>query len=532
MLDGLFLAKLKDELNILLGARIQKINQIGKTEFLFILHKDKKYKLLISLDRNYYRINLTEKEYETPVEPTMFTMLLRKHFEGGILHQIEQFETDRIITLTILKQTELYDKKYKKMIIELMGKNSNLIIAENNDEIIDAYKKIGVSETGNTILPHAIYSWPKDKKVNILKDDYHGIVDTKDDILNNIYGISPKYATYIINQDNPKDYLNKIKNLPIRPSSFIYNDKQEFYFTPLNQEYKEYKTLSSLLEEFYFRKTYQDIKKETSNNLDIIVNNQIKKLKNKINNLEDDLNTANNNLKYQHLGTLIINNLYQIKGERLDNITLYDYEEEKDINISLDKTKTVKDNAKNFFTKANKAKKSIEPISNQINIAKDEIEYLELIKFQIQDANIKDILEIKEELIEKHYIKDTTKGKKHKKQKPNLLSYDLDGIKVYVGKNNLQNDYLTNHLANNNDYWFHVAYGPGSHVVIMKSEALTEKEIRFCANLAAYHSYYKDSSSVPVIYTRIRDLRKIPGKKNCFVQYKNEHLIYIDPEKK
>ena len=531
--DGLFLHNLLKELDILSGARIQKINQVGSNEFIFVLHKNKNYKLFLSLDRNYYRLNLTEKEYLNPLNPTMFTMLLRKHFEGGIIKSISQFELDRIVTIEVIKANEFYLNQTKKMIIELMGKNSNLIITDKDNVIVDAFKKIGINESGKTILPHAIYEFESLNKLDIYHDNLSDItIGSYQDIIEKFNGVSPTFAKYLIEKKDLKEYLINFKNLSITPSKYQFQNKNDYYFTPLDNDYIQYDSLSNLVEEFYYSKTIEDIKKNKTNNLETTIKNQIKKLNNKLNKLDIDYQKALSNIEDQKYGNLILQNLYQLEDKKYSNVTLFDYESNQNVTINLDNAKSLKENAKNFFNKAAKGKKALSHIQEQQQITKDEIEYLELISYQISVSSLKDIEQIRDELIANHYLKDTAKKNQKKKNiKIDLTQYEINGYQVYVGKNNMQNDYLTNHLAKSNYYWFHIKDGPGSHVVIFKDSELNEAEIRFCANLAALNSYYKDSSSVPVIYTKIKDLKKIPGKMNCFLEYKNEKAIYIDPKK-
>lgn len=523
-LDGLFLSKLLKELKTLENEYVGKIYQIGTSEFIFNVGKEK---LFISLDRNSYRINLTKNNYLTPKEATLFSMVLRKYFEGGKITSIEQFKKDRIITITVLNKNEIGDKKALKLILELMGKNANMIITDKDDIIIDAYKKIGVSLIGKTILPKAKYLYQTEDKLDIFEDSYDiSLYQDKKALAQAFLGLSPLVINKILEAN---DKLKLIEDLKVNSKAVIIdnNGKEDFYFYPLSRVIKEYESLSSLLDNFYYQKTIKDLKSSKYSNLEQIVKRELKKNQKKLDNLNDDLNTSIKNQEYLNYANLIKANLYQFKDEKMDEITLFDYTKNQDVKINLDDKLSVKENMQEFYKIANKAKNSISFINHQIELTIDKIDYFNLLLTQVGLADLKDLEEIYLELKEQNIINDHKKIKG--KNKIELYSESLDGIKIYVGKNNKQNDYLTNHLAKPNYMWFHVKDAPGSHVVICKEDSLSEKEIRYCAKLAAKYSFYKDSSSVAVIYTKVRNIKKIPGKMNCFVNYANEKAIFIDP---
>ena len=538
-LDGLLISKLLKEFDYLINGKIQKISQVGNNDFLFVIRNHQNYRLFLSLDRNQYRLCLTEKEYINPANATMFTMFLRKHLEGGIIKGIYQHDLDRIITIEVNKINEFGDNKTKKIIIELMGKNSNLIITDAENIIIDAFRKIGISETGRTIMPKALYEYPEVTKINIFKDNDENInnklqisLNKHQEIVANFSGFSPLIAKYIINHKAPLTVIEEIKNNKIIPSTFKIGDKEDFYFFNLGEITASYQSISEMLESYFYQKTIQLQVQEKSQNLSTHINHTINKLKNKIIKLEDELKVANDAEKYKQYGELIMSNLYQLPNKNIDKITLFDYYNNQDVTIELDDSINIKANANKFFTKYQKSKKAKAYITEQISLASDEIEYLELISVQIKNANVKDIEEIKNELIANHYLKSSSnKDNKKKKEKIEVLTYyTSENTPIYVGKNNLQNEYLTHQFAKPNDTWMHVKDGPGSHVIIHKDGELTEEDIRTGALLAAYYSKYQDSSSVAVDYTKIKNIKKIPGKRNCFVTYTNQKTIYIDPD--
>ena len=468
----------------------------------------------------------------------MFTMLLRKHFEGGTIEKIYQHDLDRIVIFKMIKANEFQDKKDKYLIIELMGKNSNLIIADENMVIIDSLRKNGISEDGRTILAKAQYYFPETNKKNIylLTDNeitelYENNINSYKDIIALFSGFSPVIAKIIYNSKAPITELIELKNKTIYPCVAQIDNKEEFMCFKYGETIKQFDTISTLLEEYFYKKTIANEVMEKSNNLKTHIMHTLKRLNSKIIKLQEELQEAINSEKYQIYGELIINNLYQIKNIRTDKITLLNYYTNEPITIDLDSKISIKENANRFFTRYQKSKKAIQYINEQIKIATDEIEYLELILSQIINANVNDIEQIKNELMENHYIKKTSsKPTKGRKEKIEILTYYTSTkTKILVGKNNIQNEYITHKLANANDMWYHVKDAPGSHVLVI-SPTNSEEEIRTAAMLAAYYSTYQSSSSVAVNYTLAKNIKKIPGKRNCFVTFTGEKTIYIDPD--
>ena len=537
-LDGLMIHHLVNEINILVNGKIGKISQVGNNDFLFVIRaQGKNNKLFISLERNQYRIALTENEYISPANATMFTMLLRKHFEGGTILEITQYDLDRIVIFKISKTNEFGDKVTKNLILELMGKNSNMIITDDDFIIIDSLRKNGISEDGRTILAKALYEFPFTKKENIfklsdekIKEIYEENVNDYKDIISLFSGFSPVIAKQIISSKAPIGELLSLKDKEITPCITTLNGKEEFLCYNYGEIIKTYTSLSIMLEDYFYKKTISNEVMEKSNNLKTHVAHTIKRLKNKIEKLQVELDEAISAEKYRLYGELIINNLYKFKNEKTDKINLENYYTNEIITIELDPKVSVKENANRFFIKHQKSKKAITYITEQINIANDEIEYLELIYSQILNANVIDIEQIKNELIENHYIKKTSNKNNKRKEKIEILTYLTNsGSKILVGKNNIQNEYITHKLAKANDMWYHVKDAPGSHVLVV-DPTNTEEEIRTASILAAYYSSYQSSSSVCVNYTLARWIKKIPGKRNCFVTYSNEKTIYIDPD--
>ncbi len=531
MLDGIFFYKLSNELNELSTGKINKIQEISDDEFLFTIRRNSQnYKLLISLSPNSSAIYLTTSDFSFPREPKPFTMLLRKHFEGSIIKHIKSHETDRIVEITTTRYNELGDFEEKTLYVEIMGRYSNLVVVENNI-IIEALRHIGVSDL-RTIMPNANYTFPSTlSKLNPFKTTNEEIknifneITTPDELCKKILGLSKTNAIYCFDSTNPCDtFINMLNsntptlNLEPRPDV-------NYVQVGENKTFDSY----SLLLEYYFKESSlkERIRAKTGN-IEQIIKRLIKRYNEKIVKLERELDDTKKADTYKLYGELLIANSYI--NEKMDNITVLNYYTGENITIPLDKKLYIKENANNYFKKYRKSKNTIIHASEELKIAKSEVEYLSLLLSQVSNAEvIEDVLQIQDELIKEKYI--IPQKKISKLNKVQILSYIVNDNIVYVGKNNIQNEKVTHELANKDDLWFHVKDAPGSHVVLKKSSDYTEEEIRTCALIAAYYSTFRDSSSVPVQYTKVKNIKSIPGKRKCFVSIKDEKTIYIDPEK-
>ena len=536
-LDGLLLHKLSKEINHLVGGKISKVLEVSESDYILQIRSNfKNYNLLLSASSQYYRFHLTNNKYEYPKVPKAFTMLLRKYLEGSIIQSIYTIECDRILKIDMKGLNEIGDTEYTSLILELMGKDSNLILCKG-DTIIDAYKKENSIEAKRTIFPNAKYEpFLNETKLNPLKyseqelmDIFNSILDSKA-LQQKFNGISFKVASYIMNSKNPITEMCYLINNSYSPYVFLDNGKQDFYYTNIGYEvYKKYEDISSMLDDFYFEKSLKERIKEKSSNLIQTIKNKIKRLEEKINNLNKDLDDSKKADVYKLYGELLLSVPPQTKKN--NSIVVINYYNNEEVTIPLDIRYNLIDNSKLYYKKYQKAKTAIIHINEQLSISNDELNYFKIIYSQIENANVSDILEIESELLENKYIKKKDQKKK-RKDKTKILTFVLDDSAIiYVGKNNIQNEIVTHKIARHNDTWFHVKDAPGSHVVISKNSELSEYDIRTCANIAAYYSSYKDSSSVPIDYTFVRNIKKIPGKRACFVTYTNQHTIYIDPDK-
>ncbi len=525
--DGIFLEKMIKELEFLKGGKINKMTQISDSEFLLNIRANySNHFLMISLHPEFSRVHLTKTIYDSPQTPTGLTMFFRKHIEGSIIKDITQHNVDRIITFDLIGTNDLGDKIDLKLIVEIMGRISNLIIT-NNDKIMECWRHLSPFD-GNyrTIIPTAKYIYPtqdkKDYKL-LTNEQLQTIIDNKS-YMRELSGVSRQLSIFL-NDISSVEYFNNIinKNNP----TLITGTKTDFYFfdlTYIEGERKEFDSLSSLLDSYFYEKDKRNRIKQKSNDLETLIKRHLDKNKNKLEKLQNELSTATNNEIYKIKGELLLANLYQIQKER--KISVLNYYTNEFIEIELDPLLTPIANANKYFHKYQKMKKSLQHINQQIENTIEEINYFQLLETQIETADVNTSLEMKSELEDYGYLK---KYKTNKKKKlPAYETYEFNNATIYVGKNNQQNAYLTHKVAYYNDYWFHVKDMPGSHV-ILRGE-MTEANIRFAANLACYNSKAFNSSSVAVDYTQIKNIKKIPGRHNCFVTYTNQKTIYIDPD--
>lgn len=534
-IDGCFIHYLTNELNTeIVNYKINKIYQPaplevvlqlrGKNETGLIVNKQ----LLISSKLDSPRVHLLNKKITNPEVPNNFCMLLRKYIERGVINNISQYQNDRLIEFHITAYNELDDENSFTLIFEIMGRNSNIILVNSDFTIIDALRKLPPSfENSRTIIPKAKYIYPvSNKKINPFEDEIPQVLEA-------IQGLSKPLLNTLNELDTSKikDFLNQ----EISPIIYKTEKKLDFYAYPLSSEYNvvsKHLSLSNMLEEYY----NESLKTVNYNAIEMekIISKELKKATIKLSNLESDLQLSKENLKYSNIGILLQSNLYKVKkGDT--KVTVYDYfNNNKELEIILNPLLDPSSNLKAIFNKAKKAQKAQVEIKKQIEKVTNEIEYFNTILFQLSISNNNDLEEIKSELILNGYIKSHQKVKK-KQQKIDILSYNILDVIIYIGKNNTQNDYLTHKIASSNDYWFHTQKLSGSHVIVKVPEnnpnfEMSEKIIRTAANLAAYYSTAKTSSSVPVDYTKVRNLKKVPGIKGSFVTMTNQKTIYIDPD--
>lgn len=557
--DGLFTKAMCEELSVALsGGRINKIHQPYPNEIILIVRANgKNRKLLLSAHPSYSRAQLTEESYENPQEPPMFCMLLRKHLEGAIIENITQHELDRMIIFDIKGRDELGDLSYKKLIVEIMGRHSNIILVNKENEVIlDSIKHISYAVNSHrAILPGQTYKFPPaQQKINPLTTSDEDLLKVLDfnagsidkQLVGAFAGISPLLASEILfecklpTQANVLTAFHKImapfQSRQYSPAIMLKRAKEIFYCMPLShadETVKSFSSLSEMLDRFYFGKAARDRIKQQGQDLERFIINEKSKNEKKIKKLQATLTESEKGEQYKLFGELLTANIYQLKPgmKEIEVINYYD-ENGAMITIPLDAQKSPSQNAQKYFTKYQKAKNAIEYVTEQIHLANEEVNYFEGLLQQLDSADPRDIEEMREELQEGGYLKQRHKKgfKKPKDKKPTLDEYlSSDGDTIFVGKNNKQNEYLTNKFSRRDDIWLHTKDIPGSHVVIRNSSP-SENTIHEAAVLAAFYSKAKNSSRVPVDYAMIRHVKKPSGSKPGFVIYDHQTTLFVTPD--
>jgi predicted ribosome quality control (RQC) complex YloA/Tae2 family protein len=554
--DGLVTrASIQELKNEILTGRITKIYQLSKYEMLFTVRQQRQNKkVLFSVHPTYARVQLTNLDYTHSSEPPMFCMLMRKHLEGTIIADIEQVNNDRIIKFTIIQRSEFGGDITKYLYLEVMNKNSNFILTTEVGKIIDCIKHIPpLMNRHRTLQPSATYILPpasnKIEPSVATVSHFEAIAKDADTtlatgIMRTFNGLSKQIANEVVYRTNGEaptvmletfnKVMDEIANQP-KPS-IMTCDKDQFYLVPLTHikgEVKSYESISAMLDAFYFGKETKDRIKDHFSNIELLVKQWHNKNVKKLEKLATELANTEKAEEYRIKGELILANAYQLnRGDKI-LVTQNFYDENlAELKIALDPLLAPSDNAQKYFKRYNKAKAAVAHIEQQIEVAKSEAHYFEGLMTYLMSADIQDVYEIQDELRHRGYLKKRQEKKTKKVTTPNVDRYMTEnGIELVVGKNNLQNDYVTHKLGKRHEWWFHANDMPGSHVLVRRSEdKLEELEIRAAANLAAYFSKGRESSSVAIDYTQIKNLKKVPGSSSGFVTYDIYKTIYIDPD--
>lgn len=554
--DGVFTHAMVNELReTLLSGRISKIHQPYENEIVLVIRsRGKNHRLLLSAHPSYARVQITQIDYQNPDNPPNFVMMLRKYLDGAILESIEQIENDRVIHFHFAKRNELGDLQNIILIVELMGRHSTIVLVnQETGKILDAIKHIGSSQnTYRSLLPGVEYiAPPKQEVLNPFSFDKEKIFQRLSQT-----ELEPKAIQYqfqgigfdtaqeltkrLLERPNEKmvvwdEFFSSIIN---HPDPTFYETTNKDFFTPIvYQVFSEqasavttYPTLSQLLDSYYHEKAEKDRAKQQGGELIRKIENELKRNKNKLKKREQTLKESENAENYRRDGELLTTFLTQVPRGAKEVVLPNYYEEDRPIKIALDPALTPNQNAQKYFHRYQKLKNAVKLIGEQIQEAKDEIQYLESVLSQLEIAGPMDIEAIKEELTAEGYLKKKTQ-KKQKKKKPSQPDqyFSSDGTLILVGKNNLQNDQLTMKTAKKTDYWLHAKNIPGSHVII-KSDQPSDETITEAAELAAYFSKYRYSAQVPVDLVQVKHIRKPNGAKPGYVIYENQKTVIVTPE--
>ena len=530
-LDGITLYKVAQDLENYLPIRINRIAETSKTQIVFNVHANRiRENLVMSFHSNYNHICLSQRNYNTYADPSTFVMVLRKYILNGIIYKIEQFSYDRYLLMHIRARDELYDEKHYILSVELMGKYANLILVDEDGKIIDALKKIPPYEnTRRTILPGAKFELPEKQDK---KDPFEiSEIDLDESLVRQLQGFSKlleeEFRYRMANGESFTEIMDQIR----KSDSLYLHDKGSetvFHVIPLTHLQIPYRRfdLQKGFDEVYYEDDEKERIKTISDDLFKVVKRQIKHYETKVKKLEQSLKDALNLSSDKEYGDLLYT-YEDLDQKGLKQLTIEDFEGNPKT-IPLDPRLSVKANANKYYSQYQKKRKGKVYIEEQIDIAQKELTYFESLNEQLSYAEYTDALDIKEELSRFGYLKkNSTKNKK--KKKVNLYQLKVDGHTITFGKNNIQNAWLSFEYAKPNYTWFHAKQYHGSHVVI-DTDKPDEKLIRICANLAAYYSKGRYSSSVPIDYCLVKELKKVKGAKPGFVTFKNYKTIYIDPE--
>lgn len=576
--DGITTRSVVNELSsLLIGGRIDKIYQQEKDELLIqVYNHGKNYKLLLSASSNNPRLYITQKSKKNPLSPPMFCMLLRKHITSSIILNIEQYKMDRVVVFTLSGFDELGNKKNRELVIEIMGKHSNIILVDKESQLIlDSIKRVpfGISRV-RQILPGLQYSFIDiDEKSNPLDSNFMDFKanieksNSNQKLLKFLYGsymgLSPLISreicfladldpnrTIISVEENSilnlynsfNSVMTRVNNNKFEPMYISKKDTEEiiaFYSFPLkqfgNMPFTSLSSISEILDFVYSKKDSFDRVTQKSANFRKMLVNRLERAQKKLAKQKEDLLESKDREKYKIYADLLQSNLYRI-GKGKSDILLENYYDEdlKELLIPLDNKISAAENAQNYYKKYAKLKTANKLLIKQIPQTQSEIDYIEHVIMSIENsASVEDLEEIKEELVAGGYINIKSKSRKKTKEKaPKPLHFvSSDNLNIYVGKNSKQNEFITMKIAKKEDIWLHTKGIPGSHVIVKnEGNEIPEQTLEEAAILAAYYSSGRNSSSVEVDYTEKKYVRKPKNAKTGMVIYENQRTILVNPQ--
>ena len=567
--DGIVVADLVHEFrNELIGGRIARIAQPETDELLLTIKTtDGQRRLLISADASLPLIYLTDANKPAPMTAPNFCMLLRKHIGGGRIVDIRQPKLERIIHFTIEHLDELGDLCRKELIVEIMGKHSNIIFCTSDGKIIDSIKHVSAQMSSvREVLPGREYFIPdtmhKADPLTVDADTFTGLLKEKPmpvskAVYTSFTGISPVTAEEICHlagldsalpaKEYSEDvlfhlytqftiYFSAIKEGRFTPA--IYYDgrePKEFAALPLTHfdgyECREYASISEVLSTFYSTRSLLTRIRQKSADLRHIVQTALERNRKKYDLQLRQLKDTENREKFRIYGELINAYGYNVEegARKLDALNYYTNET---VSIPLDPTKTPQENAQRYFAKYNKQKRTFEALSELSKETLEDINYLESVQTALDIAlTEEDLAQIREELAGAGYIRRRFTKKKVRIKNEPLHYISSDGYHIYVGKNNLQNEELTFHFASGNDWWFHAKQAPGSHVIVKSNgDELPDRTFEEAGRLAAYYSSMRGSDKVEIDYVQKKHVKKPNGAKPGFVVYYTNYSLVIDSD--
>ncbi|WP_333652756.1 Rqc2 family fibronectin-binding protein [Lacrimispora sp.] len=571
-LDGIVMANLTAEMKDRLeGGKIAKIAQPEKDELLFTIKNQKNtWRLLISASASLPLIYFTEANKPSPMTAPNFCMLLRKHIGNGRIIRVSQPGLERILCMEVEHLDELGDRRTKKLIVEIMGKHSNIIFCNEEDMILDSIKHISAQVSSvREVLPGRTYFIPQtmDKKdpLTITQEEFIDVIGhTASPIQKALYmkltGISPIMSHELchlasIDGDHSANEMTELELVHLyRMFSLMMEDVKQGQFSP-NIVYRQeepvefsslpltcyqgdgyraeaFDSVSSLLESYYASKNTITRIRQKSADLRRIVQTALERNYKKYDLQEKQLKDTEKKDKYKIYGELLNTYGYELEGGE-KKLTCLNYYTNEDITIPLDDQLSAKENAQKYFDKYNKLKRTFEAVTDQIAETRQEIDHLESVSTAL-DIALKedDLVQIKEELMEYGYIKHRRAGDKKPKITSKPFHYiSSDGFHIYVGKNNYQNEDLTFKVATGNDWWFHAKGIPGSHVIVKtEGKELPDRAFEEAGALAAYYSKGRENDKVEIDYIQKKNIKKVAGSAPGFVIYHTNYSMVAEPK--
>ena len=538
--DGFFLHHMVEELRAeLLNGRIQKINQPFDQELVLQIRSNRQsHRLLLSAHPVFGRIQLTETTFENPAQPSTFIMVLRKYLQGAVIESIEQIENDRIVEITVSNKNEIGDDIQATLIIEIMGKHSNILLVDkSSNKVLEVIKHIGFSQNSyRTLLPGATYIAPPSTEAlnpfTIKDEKLFEILQTQELTAKNLQslfqGLGRDTAIELENLLTD-DRLSKFRDFFKQETNPCLTDKS-FSCVPFSTKIEgHFSSLSQLLDVFYKDKAERDRVKQQASELIRRVENELQKNRQKLKKQEKELLATENAEEFRQKGELLTTFLHQVPNDQ-DQVVLDNYYTNQPITISLDKALTPNQNAQKYFKRYQKLKEAVKYLTDLIEETKATILYLESVETVLNQAGLDEIAEIREELIQTGFIRRRQREKIQKRKKPEkYLASDGKTI-ILVGRNNLQNEELTFKIARKEELWFHAKDIPGSHVVISGNLNPSDEVKTDAAELAAYYSKGRLSNLVQVDMIEVKKLNKPTGGKPGFVTYTGQKTLRVTPD--
>lgn len=571
--DGMVTCACAEELRqqLLLG-KIEKIYQPQPEQLLLSIHtRQGRRRLFMSAAGNHSAVYLVEETPENPVTPPVFCMVMRKHLGAARIVDIQQHENDRILEITLETVDEMGFSVNRKIVVEIMGKHSNILLLDmGTGRIIDSIKHVSIDvNRARQILPGKDYEYPpaqhKTPFTLVTSEQIASMITNQlqpeRDLLDGIQGISPALAQTLAMagfdgdqaQGKPFDpalaysalqeMVSAIREHRTSPVVYLNEDDQpaDFHITPLalyendpGYHSLSFDSLSQAARYYFVHRESSNTIRQKSNDLQRVIRSALDKQKLKLQRLNTDLQKAEKADKYRLYGELLTANLHQVKQSD-EKVTLTSYYDGSQVTIPLDPRYPPSRNAQNYFKKYAKARTALREKAVQVEQTTAEIDYLESeLAFAEQARSLDELSLIRTELVDAGVIRFRKKQKNapRKKNKPSPWSYTLSsGRTVLAGRNNQENDWLTLKRAAGTDLWFHTKDIPGSHVILLLDrEEPTDRDLLEAAQIAAWHSKGSSSANVPVDYTKVRHVKKPAGARPGMVIFTHNRTLYVDPK--